>query len=92
MNTVTVDIARFTAAVASSVQQQNSAAQMITRNVQGAAAGVKQLAGSMTEVTTVIGEANHFASEVLDAAQTLSAQTHTIDRAVDDFLQRVTAV
>jgi methyl-accepting chemotaxis protein len=65
---------------------------MITRNVQGAAVGVKQLAGSMTQVTKAIGEANRFASEVLDAAHTLSAQTDTIDKAVDDFLQRVTAV
>jgi methyl-accepting chemotaxis protein len=92
INAVTDDIARFTSAVAASVEQQNNAAQMITRNVQGAAAGVKELAGSMTEVTNAIGEANRFASEVLDAAHTLSAQTHTIDRAVDDFLQRVTAV
>lgn len=91
INVVTDDIARFTSAVASSVEQQNSAAQMITHNVQGAAVGVKELAGSMTLVTTAIGEANRFAAEVLDAADTLSAQTNTIDRAVDDFLQRVTA-
>ena len=92
INAVTDDIAHFTTAVASSVEQQNNAAQMITRNVQGAAVGVKQLAGSMTQVTKAIGEANRFASEVLDAAHTLSAQTNTIDKAVDDFLQRVTAV
>jgi methyl-accepting chemotaxis protein len=92
INAVTDDIAHFTTAVASSVEQQNNAAQMITRNVQGAAVGVKQLAGSMTQVTKAIGEANRFASEVLDAAHTLSAQTDTIDKAVDDFLQRVTAV
>ena len=92
INAVTDDIAHFTTAVASSVEQQNNAAQMITRNVQGAAVGVKQLAGSMTQVTKAIGEANRFASEVLDAAHTLSAQTSTIDKAVDDFLQRVTAV
>jgi methyl-accepting chemotaxis protein len=92
INAVTDDIAHFTTAVASSVEQQNNAAQMITRNVQGAAIGVKQLAGSMTQVTKAIGEANRFASEVLDAAHTLSAQTGTIDKAVDEFLQRVTAV
>jgi methyl-accepting chemotaxis protein len=92
INAVTEDIARFTTAVASSVEQQNNAAQMITRNVQGAAAGVTQLAGSMTEVTKAIGETNRFASEVLEVAHTLSAQTSTIDKAVEDFLQRVTAV
>jgi methyl-accepting chemotaxis protein len=92
INAVTDDIARFTTAVASSVEQQNNAAQMITRNVQGAAAGVTQLAGSMTEVTKAIGETNRFASEVLEVAHTLSAQTNTIDKAVDNFLKRVTAV
>jgi methyl-accepting chemotaxis protein len=92
INAVTDDIARFTTAVASSVEQQSNVAQMITRNVQGAAAGVTQLAGNMTEVTRAIGETNRFASEVLDVAHTLSAQTSTIDKAVEDFLKRVTAV
>jgi methyl-accepting chemotaxis protein len=92
INAVTDDIARFTSAVASSVEQQNNAAQMITRNVQGAAAGVTQLAGNMTEVTMAIGDTNRFASEVLEVAHALSAQTSTIDRAVENFLKRVTAV
>ncbi len=92
INAVTDDIAHFTSAVAASVEQQNNTAQMITRNVQAAAVGVKELAGSMTQVTNAIGEANRFATEVLDVAQVLSAQTGTIDKAVDDFLQRVTAV
>ena len=92
INAVTDDIARFTSAIASSVEQQNNAAQMITRNVQGAAAGVTQLAGNMTEVTKAIGDTNRFASEVIDVAHALSAQTNTIDKAVEDFLKRVTAV
>jgi methyl-accepting chemotaxis protein len=91
INAVTDDIARFTTAVASSVEQQNNAAQMITRNVHGAAAGVQDLAGSMTHVTKAIGETNRFASEVLAVAHTLSAQTSTIEKAVEYFLKRVTA-
>jgi len=92
INVVTDDIARFTSAIAASVEQQNNAAQMITRNVQGAAAGVMQLAGNMTEVTKAIGDTNRYASQVLDVAHALSAQTSTIDKAVEDFLKRVTAV
>jgi methyl-accepting chemotaxis protein len=92
INAVTDDIARFTTAVASSVEQQNAAAQMITRNVQGAAVGVTQLVGNMTEVTRAIGETNRFASELLGVAHTLSTQTNTIDKAVDNFLKTVTAV
>jgi len=91
INAVTDDIAHFTTAVATAVEQQNDAAQTITRNVQGAADGVKVLSGNMTQVTAAIGETNRFASEVLDVAHTLSAQTSTIDKAVDDFLKRVTA-
>ncbi|MGO9700184.1 MAG: methyl-accepting chemotaxis protein [Xanthobacteraceae bacterium] len=92
INAVTDNIARFTSAIAASVEQQSNAAQMITRNVQGAAAGVMQLAGNMTEVTKAIGDTNRFASQVLDVAHALSAQTSTIDKAVEDFLKRVTAV
>jgi len=92
INAVTDDIARFTAAVAASVEQQNDAAQMITRNVQGAAGGVHDLAGNMTRVTKVIGETNRFASEVLEVAHTLSSQTSNINKAVEHFLKRVAAV
>jgi hypothetical protein len=45
----------------------------------------------MTEVTKAIGDTNRFASEVIDVAHALSAQTNTIDKAVEDFLKRVTA-
>ena len=92
INVVTDDIARFTAVVASSVEQQDNAAQMITRNVQSAAAGVRELAGSMTHVTTAIGETNRFASEVIEVAHTLSDQTGAIEKALEHFLRKVTAV
>jgi methyl-accepting chemotaxis protein len=91
INAVTDDVAKFITAVAASVEQQNNAAQTITRNVQGAATGVKDLAGSMTQVTSAIGETNRFASEVLEVAHTLSAQTGTIEKAVEAFLQKVMA-
>lgn len=74
---MTDDIGRFTTAVAASVGQQNDAAQTITRNVQEAAAGVKELAGNMTQVTNAIGETNRFASEALDVARTLSTQARS---------------
>jgi methyl-accepting chemotaxis protein len=92
INAVTDDIARFTTAVASSVEQQSHSAQMITHNVQGAALGVKELAGSMTQVTDAIGEADRFAAEVLDVARMLSVQTSTIDQAVDEFLKQVATI
>jgi methyl-accepting chemotaxis protein len=92
INAVTDDIARFTTAVASSVEQQSHSAQMITHNVQGAALGVKELAGSMTQVTDAIGEADRFTAEVLDVARMLSAQTSTIDQAVDEFLKQVATI
>ena len=41
----------------------------------------------IADFCAAIGETNRFASNVLEAAHTLSAQTNTIDRAVDDFLK-----
>jgi len=92
INAVTEDIARFTTAVALSVEQQNSATQMISRNVNEAASGVRDVAQNVAVVTKAIGETNRFAAAVLDAARTLSTQTSTIEGAVEDFLGRVTAV
>jgi len=92
INAVTDDVAQFTTAVASAVEQQNNAAQTITQNVHGAATGVRDLAGNITEVTRAIGETNRYAAEVLEVADTLSAQTSTIDKAVETLLKKITAV
>jgi methyl-accepting chemotaxis protein len=85
------DISGFTAAIASAVEQQTSSTQMIVRNVQEAATGAKELAGQIAAVTEVIDETSHSAAAVHETSQAFSAQAGTLDRAVDEFLRRVSA-
>ena len=85
------DISRFTSTIAASVEEQSASTQEIGHNVQQAATGAKELAGSMTTVTEAIEETNRSATQVLDASGALSAQAGTLQQAVDQFLERVAA-
>src|SRR5712691_2699587 len=86
------DISRFTVAIAAAVDQQSASTQTIAHSVQQAASGARELAGNMATVTEAIEETNRAASAVLDATGALTAQTGTLQSAVDDFLTRVAAV
>jgi methyl-accepting chemotaxis protein len=85
------DIAGFTSSIAAAVEEQSASTQEIGRNVQQAAAGANELASSMTMVTEAIEETNKSASQVLDASGALTAQAGTLQKAVDEFLDRVAA-
>jgi methyl-accepting chemotaxis protein len=88
---VMADVSRFTTTIAAAVEEQSSSTQEIARNVQQAAVGAKELAGSMATVTEAIDETNHSASAVLEASAALSAQAGTLEKSIDEFLQRVAA-
>jgi methyl-accepting chemotaxis protein len=88
---VMTDIDGFTASVAGAVEQQASSTEMIASSVAQAAQGAGELAGNMAVVTKAINETNRAATEVLDASQAFSAEAGTLERAVDVFLNRVTA-
>jgi methyl-accepting chemotaxis protein len=85
------DISGITSSIAASVEEQSASTQEIGRNVQQAAAGANELASSMTMVTEAIEETNKSASQVLDASGALTAQAGTLQKAVDEFLDRVAA-
>jgi len=85
------DISGFTTTIAAAVQQQSASTDEIARNVQVAASGADELAGSMTGVTGAIAETKDSASQMHDAATALSAHAGRLQGAVDEFLQRVTA-
>jgi methyl-accepting chemotaxis protein len=85
------DISGVTTAIASAVQQQTRSTRMIANNVQEAAAGAKELAANMAVVTSTIDKTSRSASEVHETSQVFSAQANTLERAVDEFLKRVTA-
>jgi methyl-accepting chemotaxis protein len=85
------DISGFTAAIAGAVEQQTSSTQMIAHNVQEAATGANELAGKIAAVTQAIDETSRSATAVHETSQAFSAQASTLDRAVDEFLRRVSA-
>jgi methyl-accepting chemotaxis protein len=85
------EISGFTASIASAVELQTNSTQAIAHNVQEAATGAKELAGKMAVVTEVIDETNRSAAAVHETSQAFSAQASTLERAVDEFLRRVTA-
>jgi methyl-accepting chemotaxis protein len=85
------DIRSFTSTIAASVQEQSASTEEIGRNVHEAAAGANELAGNMATVTEAIDETNRSATQVLTASNALTAQTGTLQTAVDEFLDRVAA-
>jgi methyl-accepting chemotaxis protein len=85
------EISRFTVSIAAAVEQQSASTQTIAHSVQRAASGASELAGNMATVTEAIEETNRAATAVLDATGALTAQTGTLQTAVDDFLTRVAA-
>jgi methyl-accepting chemotaxis protein len=91
MDQVMGDISRFATTIAAAVGQQSAATQGIAHSVQQAANGATELAGNMATVTEAIEETNRAATAVHDATAALTAQTGTLQTAVDDFLTRVAA-
>jgi methyl-accepting chemotaxis protein len=85
------DISSFTVSIAAAVEEQSASTRTIADSVQQAASGASELAGNMATVTEAIEETNRAASAVLDATGALTAQSGTLQTAVDDFLTRVAA-
>jgi methyl-accepting chemotaxis protein len=85
------DVSSFTVSIAAAVEEQSASTRTIADSVQQAASGASELAGNMGMVTEAIEETNRAASAVLDATGALTAQTGTLQTAVDDFLTRVAA-
>jgi methyl-accepting chemotaxis protein len=85
------DISRFTTAIAAAVGEQSAATQSIAETVQQTASGASKLAGNVASVTEAIEETNRAATAVHEATSALTAQTGTLQTAVDKFLTRVAA-
>ena len=85
------EIAQISMTISGAVDEQSASTQEIGRNVREVANGTQELAGNMAIVTEAIDETNHAASVVLEASNSLTAQTGTLRTAVDGFLQRVSA-
>ena len=79
------------AAIAEAVEQQQSAAQAIGRNVDRASTGTQQVSANIGGVRDGAVETGKTAAEVLRAARNLTEQAGILRREMDGFLTRVRA-
>jgi len=83
------DIEEVTSAIASAIEEQNSATREIARNVQMAASGTQTLAGNIAAVNSAIGATNHSADDVLGASTRVSTASHDLAEQVRAFFIRL---
>ncbi|WP_193367888.1 methyl-accepting chemotaxis protein [Pelagibius marinus] len=78
-------------AIAAAVEQQNAATSEIARNVQQASAGTSDVSANIGNVNQGAAQTGAAASQVLSAADALTAQADELQREVQDFLDSVRA-
>ena len=83
------EIDGFTSAVVTSIAQQNSATDEISRNLSGAADGARVIVSVLGEVTTAVDESQDAAAKVLDASKSVEAATSGLQNRIESFLGRV---
>lgn len=88
---VMVEVNETTLAIAAVVDQQGAATAEISRNAQLAATGTMQTVESTSNVTTVAEETNKSAIAVASASNNVAKDTDALRRAVEHFLNNVTA-
>ena len=77
--------------IASAVEEQGAATQEISRNVQQAAQGTRQVSDNITDVQRGASETGTASSHVLSAAQSLSLDSNRLKAEVGKFLNSVRA-
>jgi methyl-accepting chemotaxis protein len=83
------EIRQFTAAIATSVEQQNSATQEISGSVAAAAAGTKSVVSVLGRVSGAIADMHNSADAVLAASQAVERAADSLRGSVDGFLRKV---
>jgi methyl-accepting chemotaxis protein len=82
-------IREFTAAIASSVEQQNAATREISLSVEAAASGTKSVVAVLQRVSGAIVEMQSSADTVLAASQAVEEAADSLRGNVDGFLRKV---
>jgi methyl-accepting chemotaxis protein len=77
--------------IASAVEEQGTATQEISRNVQQAAHGTQQVSANITDVQRGSSETGSASSQVLSAARSLSRDSNRLKTEVGNFLKTVRA-
>jgi NO-binding membrane sensor protein with MHYT domain/methyl-accepting chemotaxis protein len=83
------EIRQFTAAVATSVEQQNAATGEISENVAAAASGTQSVVAVLQRVSGAIAEMQNSADTVLAAATAVETAADSLRGSVDGFLRKV---
>jgi methyl-accepting chemotaxis protein len=83
------EIRQFTAAIATSVEQQNAATQEISGSVAAAASGTKSVVAVLGRVSDAIANMHNSAETVLAASQAVERAAESLRGSVDGFLRKV---
>jgi NO-binding membrane sensor protein with MHYT domain len=83
------DIQQFTAAIASSVEEQHAATNEISNNVAAAASGTKSVVSVLERVSTAITDMKASAETVLAASAAVEKAADSLRGSVDGFLRKV---
>lgn len=82
-------LSEISSAIAAAVEEQGAATREISRNVQQAAQGTQQVSSNIVDVQRGTTETNSASSEMLSAAQGLSADSNRLKVEVSKFLTSV---
>ena len=83
------EIDNYTAAVALSVEQQNSATAEISHNLSDAAGGARAIVSVLDEVSCAVGESQKAADKVLEASKSVESATTSLQHRIEHFLSGV---
>jgi len=84
-------LSEISSTIAAAVEEQGAATQEISRNVQQAAQGTQQVSSNVADVQRGATETGSASSQVLSAAQTLSADSGRLRLEVGRFLDSIRA-
>jgi methyl-accepting chemotaxis protein len=88
---VIAEIDQIGATIATAIEQQGSATQEISRNVQEAARGTQEVTSNISGVQRAADDTGSAANQVLGAAEQLSSQSRDLAGQVNRFLSEVRA-
>ena len=84
-------MSEISSTIASAVEEQGTATQEISRNVQQAALGTMQVSSNIADVQRGAGETGSASTQVLSAAQSLALESNRLKTEVQNFLTTVRA-
>jgi methyl-accepting chemotaxis protein len=84
-------MSEISSTIAAAVEEQGTATQEISRNIQQAAQGTTEVSSNITDVQRGASETGSASAQVLSAAQSLSGESNRLKREVGKFLDSVRA-